>query len=146
MNLSDAAIRILKIVRVEQKNAMGCGVACLAMITGKSYDDIALSFDPKQLDEDGLDFATLDAYLAEHGYATRLLSHARHGESEWPPDPFGPIHICQIRRQKFGDATHFVVMDRWGGVFDPDPAFDRVGSLRDYVGILTVAAVGMLRE
>lgn len=101
---------------VQQEDAHGCGIACLAMVTGKFYGEVKREFAPF---EKGLTWWETDSYLVDHGYAVaRKFKHAAHRKEsrEWPPEPFGDVHICQVFTPAGG---HFVVVLRDGTVLDP---------------------------
>ena len=109
---------------VRQKHAWGCGIACLAMVTGDSYDDIyALVRSYIEGCEDsrkGIHEYHLRDYLNLRGFAYQQVPHFSALENikrePWPPKPWAPVHIVQV----FAGSYHFVVMDEVGRVFDPN--------------------------
>lgn len=101
---------------VQQEDNIGCGLACLAMITGKTYQEVKAAFAPF---ERGITWWETDSYLVDHGYAiARKFKHAAYCKQnrDWPPAPFGDVHICQVYIPAGG---HFIVALRDGSVLDP---------------------------
>ncbi|TDQ22760.1 hypothetical protein [Tenacibaculum caenipelagi] len=86
-----------------------CGQTCLAMITGKSIEEIC-----KEL---GKEYYTnivndLQAYLEENGYKT-LLSN---GSFEVKNVPNNSI----IRLEKLDESGHFIIKNEIGKIYDPN--------------------------
>jgi hypothetical protein len=147
---------------VKQEQSHGCAIAALAMILGRSYQDVLRDW-PKRTEEQkwkdengedrtsihtyhdfdaksgGISFMCADAYLAENGFAVlRKFKHRswlRDERSEWPPKPFGPLHLCDV----VTSLGHMVVMLGDGEVYDP--WFGTGRSLSDYEAVHSVAAV-----
>lgn len=106
---------------VMQEHPNGCGIACLAMVTGLGYAqvrDTLTEFLPRERDygEEGIHHGIAEWLLGRLGYAWRTL-YAGHLHDPWPPEPFAPVHIAQVR-QPSGN-THYVVVTNDGIVFDP---------------------------
>lgn len=140
---------------IKQEQSHGCGIASLAMILGLSYKDVVKDWrlvvekdicDGKEyeqryndFDHGGLSHMCIDAYLADKGYATRRMyrhqSFLRADRADWPPLPFGPVHICDVRTS----MGHVVVMLDTGEVYDPWYGTGR--KLSDYEQVYSVAAV-----
>lgn len=124
---------------VEQEHRMGCGIACCAMLTGKTYDYVRQWLNLKWFMQDGLsDWATY-GYLAAHGYAVApLLPHRGEGgqyDAPWPPKPFAGAHLCRVMMANM----HLVVMTHDGTVLDPGGPQPR--TLADYPYVECVAGV-----
>lgn len=126
---------------VGQEDAKGCGVAVIAMLTGRSYADIRAQIGSEvghgrpvgaDWNEHGIIEVTIDRYLQNAGYYMRerfcgyyepdvLNEHVVIGgppyEGGWPPPPFAPLHYAKIK-QPSGN-WHFVVMLDDGAVLDP---------------------------
>lgn len=111
-----------KIEYVPQKHDWGCGAAALAMVLGKSYDEVYEELRPRIEDKHGIHELTIAALLINAGYVwqmrykTILDGRAEAVERLWPPEPFAPVHIVQVFATK---SYHFVVMDSVGDILDP---------------------------
>lgn len=132
---------------VGQKHTKGCGIACLAMLTGHDYDAVA-SYYPVDLNVTGLYMAGVDDYLVDHGFAVarklQFMSyftgeHGRREREPWPPEPFAEQHLVQVRVYEKAPIDHFVVLLADGTVLDPLTPEPR--RLSDYFRIYSVAAV-----
>ncbi len=125
---------------VHQEDAQGCGIACLAMVTGVSYGQVREEFAPGW-EDNGFTTFELDTFLAEHGYATsrkyKCITHQRRDRETWPPEAWGDVHIACV-------GTHFVVWLRDGTVLDP--ATPDARRLSDYSTVGSVAVVQRIRE
>jgi hypothetical protein len=91
------------------------------MILGVSYDD-ALNFFPHHPDNTkGFLSLTLDAILADRGYAlqrkTKHLTGFNTDRDPWPCAPFAPMHWCQVKSMVGG--LHAIIMLDTGRVLDP---------------------------
>jgi hypothetical protein len=130
---------------VRQEHDYGCGLASLAMIDGKSYEDVrqwlitnwpggqADGGAPPEnwLEKRGIYSGIADWYLGHHGYVWRKVysGWAKDKPSfQWPPAPFAPVHLVQVR-QPSGNS-HYVVMRADGVVLDP--MTDEPRSLTDW--------------
>jgi hypothetical protein len=118
---------------IGQEEPNGCGVACLAMLTGKTYrqvrDEIGRSFH-----NDGCPDSLLDAYLAANGYAVQRIFA---GEQPYHPQPWAKAHLCVV----YACMPHLVVMDEDGNVFDPHDHDQQRLRLDDYSDVVSVAGV-----
>lgn len=127
---------------IQQEEEMGCGVACLAMVTDEDYFTARRRFVRQDFTEKGLTHLALDRRIAEAGFAIQRR-YPKKGEA-WPPEPFAEMHICRVRvHGAIGNgpkAHHYVFMTEYGHVWDP--AFSEgVGSLGDYARVLDVAGI-----
>lgn len=128
---------------VRQWHASGCGVAVLAMLTGRPYGEIVkriAGHDGSGHDGDwnahGVTHLTLDRVLAEEGFWLQRHYAAWHADYEepvtdpapvrravpkpghtWPPEPWAPVHYASV--QQPSGHGHFVVMLADGRVLDP---------------------------
>ena len=126
---------------VGQEEPYGCGAAAIAMLTGRTYQEVVSELGDSWT-EHGLHDP--ESLLADMGYALarryRVMQY--HGivneeRTPWPPEPFGDVHICQVYVSK--PMAHMVVMLRDGTVLDPvTPEPKR---LADYLDVNWVAAV-----
>lgn len=123
------------IERVEQKHLSGCGAACIAMVTGKSYDEVAEELPAHSWHSDGISEDLLDCILAGWGYAV-ARRYVGHGAAWWV-EPFGDVHICLVNP----GIPHWVVMLRDGRVLDPGKGMDGDYRITDYPLIYSIAAI-----
>jgi hypothetical protein len=126
---------------VKQEEAMGCGVACLAMVLNEDYFTARLRFKRQDFTSKGMLHLTLDRRVAEAGFSIQRLYPGK-GKS-WPPLPFAPVHICRVRvpgaKGRFLGSFHYVVMDKDGVVFDP--SWEEQFIPHDYPRVLDVAGL-----
>jgi hypothetical protein len=128
---------IIRPAWVRQEDERGCGPACFAMLTNRTYAG-AVSMLRGKFERQGISHFELDQYLAEEGYAVarRYLRVAGADRKAWPVAPFADVHLCQVRTAGGG---HFVLMLRDGTVLDPlDPTPTRLDA---YVQVDNIAAV-----
>lgn len=137
----------------KQEQAYGCGVAALAMLTGQTYRQVAEDFarplengSVHDFAKRGLSLQTVDRYLAERGYAVcRLFLRDLFGlRTEWPPQPFADVHLCEVKVLQEARNNHLVIMRRDGSVLDPIGPGRR--HLKYYYQVFSVAAVVRLRR
>ena len=108
-----------------QKHAEGCGPACLAMLSGMTYEDVLAEIatyvgtgHSGNWDTSGVTHYTLDEFVNRRGYfIQRRYASDEHWIGGWPPKPFAERHYLSVK-QPSGNS-HFVVMDSAGRVFDP---------------------------
>lgn len=112
------------VVWVRQEDAEGCGLATLAMLTGKSYGEVKADIDAQDGHGHNGDWAargvtrvSLDRYLITHGYYLQRRYAHFYEPGDWPPEPWAPVHFASVK-QPSGNS-HFVVMDTAGRVLDP---------------------------
>ena len=105
---------------VVQKDKYGCFIACIAMVTGKSYDEIKSMF-PFDINENrGADEFTQRSLLFELGYISQTfyetIAHTQK-KREWPMKPFASWHIVSVITK--ANTPHVVFMDKNGLLIDP---------------------------
>lgn len=100
---------------VAQPNGYGCAIACVAMIVGKTYDEMEA-----WLVEQGLERARMERGLTDHVWREALAVHGycyvqrfqcnaftnRCDRSPWPPAPFAPLHIACVEVTTGGARRH----------------------------------------
>lgn len=123
---------------------MGCGVAVLAMLTGKTYEDVAAAFPEKDLTESGIDLFEMDGYMRARGfYRTDQRKAYRHGTMEktdpWPPEPYADLHLCNVHVYPWSPCNHWVLMLADGSVLDPVSPYP--WRLTDYDAVNSVVAI-----
>lgn len=129
--------------RIKQEDSKGCGLACLAMVTGESYAEVKRK--ARNLYLCGmLDFNLFQYLYDEVGMFVRLVRKLNYVTDEtrrwWPPEPFAELHIAKVVKSVDSTTEHYVVMDSEGKVVDPeDPEVER--TLGDYLKVTWVAGL-----
>src|SRR5678815_1007995 len=110
---------------VSQPNSYGCAIAYVAMIVGKTYDEMEAWFLEQGLARERMEAGIYDVIWREaldrHGF-THVQRYRcdpfrnRCDRSDWPPAPFAPTHICCA---DVAAGSHAVVMLADGAVLDP---------------------------
>lgn len=107
---------------IAQEESDGCLVACVAMVTGRTYREIRAMCD---VGYDGGRGRGINEYIAddilgELGFAVmrRYKHQLRFGRDriEWPGLPFAPVHIAYVSATQ---GPHAVVVLGDGVVYDP---------------------------
>lgn len=150
----------MQITYVQQKHPNGCLVAAVAMILGRTYEDLHDEVRPQigvwkggKCVAGEFDFAKegwnmSDAYqvLCEAGFAI----HSRYKftwlgaaeREEWPPKPWAPVHLCEV----ITSMPHAVVMLSDGAVLDPNrPPGTFPGNLDYYSRVISVTGCWKVR-
>lgn len=126
---------------IRQKEANGCVVACMAMVSGKTYDEARADHIFSELADDakGCSFREAEEYLWRHGFAWQEIYRCgppgNTNKTVWPPAPWADVHVCEVRT---GQA-HAVVLLKDGSVLDP--LCDEPKRLTDYAEVYSVRAV-----
>jgi len=125
---------------IKQKDKYGCAIACLAMVTGVSYDEI-LSMFPKGLPDRGISTEFQGrSILFEHGFLSmtfyKTISHTQEENKEFGK-PIAPIHIISVITN--ADTSHAVVMDDKGNIYDP--FIEGVYKLSNYKKLVSITGV-----
>lgn len=134
------------IAYVAQPNGYGCAIACVAMIAGRTYDEMEALFLEQGLSRERMERGShsliwLEA-LDRFGFAyVQRYKHdpIRNGaRASWPPAPFAPVHICSTM---VAAGQHAVVMLGDGVVLDPYKP-ERASLLHgDYLSVDNVVGV-----
>jgi hypothetical protein len=136
---------VRRIAWVHQEEEWGCTIAAYAMILGRTYDDVRQDFAEYIARKEGwrgvCSLFDGDQYLSERGYAVARIFRYWLGEErkEWPPEPFGEVHLCDVIVEEGSPGSHSVVMTCDGRVLDPLTPHPR--ALTDYHRVNHVAAV-----
>lgn len=103
---------------IAQGDVDGCLVACVAMVTGCTYEEIRARVAPSY--QGGIHTVIAHDLLADLGYAVmvryRHIPHLRRDREVWPCPPFAPVHICGVN---VPSGHHAVVLRADGRVLDP---------------------------
>lgn len=137
----------MNIKRITQQDSFGCGLACIAMIAGQTYQQVRSLLDAGgyyDVQLAGLPESLLYQLLHHKGYSCAPLY--RHDQltnrqrPEWPAAPFAPVHIARVT---VGKSGHFVVVQADGTVLDPCPqvADETPRILSDYAQVHSIIGV-----
>jgi hypothetical protein len=129
------------------------------MVTGLDYGEVRdtlTEFLPREkgYGDEGIHNGVVEWFLGRLGYAWRTL-YAGHLHDPWPPEPFAPVHIAQVR-QPSGN-THYVVVTDDGTVLDPldgehktldlwDVPDGKFSGISNVMGIWRVASLSARKE
>lgn len=150
-------------IRIKQREPNGCGLACLAMVTGQTYEKVRTDLQARRYvwlngdqtpGEHGIHNNVLDLYLERHGfwlqrrYRAHYIAPPRAGARrhrwghtrDWPCGAWACAHIAQVKQPS--GKGHYVVMDAAGHVLDP--LREGLFSLRDWPTVENI--VGLLRR
>lgn len=113
----------LPIKMVLQKEPSGCGIAVVAMVTGKPYEEVRqyIHLD-RDFTKEGMYDSELEDLLEVFGFSWQ--SRGRHQprlssvREVWPSLPFAPLHIVQVKNLP-DKRYHYVVLLPDGQVMDP---------------------------
>lgn len=98
---------------VKQEEECGCAIACIAMILGKSYDEIRKSF-KGDFQKDGIETEKSLYYLSENGVDTiRKMPYGyvdREASNLRMIKPFADIHFVSIKQFSNSNSNHALVM------------------------------------
>lgn len=116
----------MKLVRQEEK--CGCTIACIAMVTGKTYADIRKDWET-DFDAEGIMLEHTLNYLGDAGFSL-LHKHSRnynHKDDHRKEllRPFAPMHIVRILPAFDSVNGHVVVMDAKGKIYCPGGLSDK---------------------
>jgi hypothetical protein len=122
---------------VLQEDAYGCGLACIAMVTGQTYQAVLADFTYR---DHGITDWSLRDYLGDKGYATIWKHPCRMSTNtmreNWPPALWADVHIAQVYLPAGG---HFIVVLRDGTVLDPATTQPR--RWEDYPNVGNIGAI-----
>lgn len=114
----------MKINYIKQKHDNGCGIACISMITGKSYDEVYDHFSVDLSDsKKGIPPYLIAKYIAESGFdCIQKISKGCDkisvmNDRLWVP--FADIHLVIVDRAIDVKFSHAIVMSNTGKLFNP---------------------------
>jgi hypothetical protein len=115
--------RLSNVRLVRQEDPNGCIVACLAMVTGKSYAEIRRMYPSVAEPHGGLTLFDFTNFFTLHGFAFQLIhawDRAIDGKhTDWPFRPWADAHLCGVDAGRGGSSSHGVILLRDGTVLDP---------------------------
>lgn len=112
----------IKLVR--QKERSGCAAACIAMVLGKTYEEIAADFENDFVDS-GIELEKTQDYLSDFGCRVIRKEIIYYGvDVKFGRDeilkPFAPVHIVRVKPKFDSEHGHLVVMGADGKLYCPD--------------------------
>jgi hypothetical protein len=117
----------MKIEFVEQKHKYGCAVACLAMITGKTYDEVADAFEI-DFDRKGMPWQLHGEYLGDQGFGVIEKVVKTYHDVAWTQKemmkPFADAHLLSVSQFCGSKMNHAVVMTNKGKLICPNGICD----------------------
>lgn len=126
---------------VVQPFKMACGIAALAMVSKKTFEEVRVLFDlSHDWRTEGMNRYEIEAMFEPLGfsYQDRYKGQQRLGyteRAEWPGKPFAPVHIALVQNLP-NTGGHFVVwladgrvMDPWWGVIPSLDNYTRVDNI-----------------
>ena len=131
---------------VQQEDALGCQIACAAMIVGCSYAEAREVIAPNWSGELPPGRFEVEAFIKSRGWD--VINNREHfydfrrSEGDgfpWPPSPFAELHLVSVRTISVNFYSHAVVMLRDGSILDPD--VQEPNTMADYPLVLQVSAV-----
>lgn len=128
---------------IKQEHKLGCGVACLAMLTNQSYEDVLQDISNVWNENRGLYKGIVESYLLDRDYLIKPIYKCCHWNGSlrdpWPIQPFAEKHLIECRVNENSPCYHFIVMDGTGKLYDPALGLDR--TYKDYLAILSITGV-----
>lgn len=135
-----------KFVYVPQRTEDDCGIACIAMVTGKTYQEVGKHFHSLRY---GVKFKTACDFIMNCGVGLIMktaecrLSYA-HSNAHMLL-PFADFHIMSVNQFIDLSFDHCLVMDRRGTVYNPSKVgkkkLSRFALARDYYLVNAVAGL-----
>ena len=107
---------------VKQEDEMGCAIACIAMILGKTYEEVARSF-LNDFSKQGIRIDSAISYLSENGVDVIRKGHQgyanREDSNKRMIQPFADIHYISFQQFVDSDTNHAIVMLKNGKLICP---------------------------
>lgn len=112
----------MKIKHVTQEDTLGCGIAVLAMVTGRTYEEVYADF-AQDVGTQGLSLEQIIEYSGNAGFSIihKYVTHfadIKFGRDEIF-SPFAPVHIVRLKQYFDANIGHVIVMDKDGKFFCP---------------------------
>jgi len=122
---------------VSQKYENDCAVACLAMITGYSYEKVDKRFNYKK----GIKFSKSVDYLQYQGIGIIIKEWIGcqniNYNNKLMAQPYADIHLISVKQYADSPYHHAIVMDKNGQIYDPGDK--TIKDLNHYYEIVKVA-------
>lgn len=112
----------MRIKFVATKDDFGCAIACLAMVTGRTYDDVSADF-MRDFNKEGMPWMETVQYAGDAGFAI-IEKHYSFWNSKDACmkemyKPFADVHIMSVRPYADSKESHAVVMTSTGRIICP---------------------------
>lgn len=128
------------ITLVRQEHPEGCLIACLAMVSGKTYADVDAMFVRDRYSDGGLNDYQVFDFLAAEGWFWRHVHQYTHiGPSKlrptWPIPIETDLAIYRVDAGRGGPLSHGVVVTGDGTAYDPAlgvrtlGAYEKIGAI-----------------
>jgi len=131
------------IAHISQKDSHGCAVACMAMVSGHSYDYVRDFYSAKDFSKAGLTHFDYVEFFVEHGisinwkwpgYQAKGLNKKR---DPWPCKLWAEINIVKV--MTLAQTSHAIVVLKDGTVFDPlDPLIPTLSAYKEITQIIGI--------
>ena len=123
---------------VLQKEDKGCVIACIAMILGKTYDEVRTDF-YQNFNKKGINANRCIDYICEFGYSVvkkeKVPYHRNTKANLEMIKPFADSHIVIIQEFFDNPVSHAIVMDSKGHLLCPE---NQQISLKEVYSVNTV--------
>lgn len=113
----------LPIKLVLQPEPSGCGIAVVATVAGKTYQEVRqyIHLD-RDFTQEGMYDSELESLLVQFGFTWQVLTMVNPRLSTrrdpWPPAPWAPLHVAKVTNLR-ESGLHYVVVLPDGMVLDP---------------------------
>jgi hypothetical protein len=108
---------------VEQTHSAGCSIACLAMVMGRTYEDVCKDF-YTDFNDTGILNDVMVEYLSDFGYQTLTIELKSWSDPHFAFDilsrPYAPMHILSVKQYAESKNLHSIVMDIDGTIYNPN--------------------------
>lgn len=112
-----------KVTHIYQRHEKGCGIASLAMVLDRTYDEVLKDFE-NDFSENGMDLQAAIQYLGNSGFSIvhKYIINYAHKDfaREEMLKPFADRHIIRILHKFDSENGHFAVMDGDGQLYCPE--------------------------
>ena len=102
---------------VRQFNSKGCGIACVAMITGQSYQECKLALFGTLGKVTGMFHDDVVKFITDRGFVAGKRKYVKDIQGEIKPEAM--LNLLEVRVYPDSDGSHFVIMDAEGNILDP---------------------------
>ena len=126
-----------------QKDSHGCAVACIAMVSGYSYEYVRQYYSGKDFTKAGITFFDYAEFFVDHGISCnwKWPSWQAKGlnlkRETWPPKLWADLNLVIVMTKN--DMSHVVVVKKDGSIFDPNrgdvKSFDAYREVSQVIGI-----------
>lgn len=119
----------MKIKLVRQEDDYGCAIACIAMVTGRTYKEIDFDFQ-NDFSKKALYLEKTLEYLGNEGFSIIHREIKRWNNINFARremlKPFAPVHLLRTVDKFDSKSGHLVVMTKKGKILCPSGARDKI--------------------